>query len=460
MQNKYARSYFEAFILVLVITLLPTKIFAYGATFIALAWFIVRSSSGVVLQRTIIVGMCLVLGIGIYHVIYYYQGLPFLLGNAVVAIFTYGTFFLLIILPNKGISMSNSYFKYAYVLKWVILIEGVVGIFQFLIVSFTDMFHIISGDAVQGTIGIDAFITGNAGFGNQMFVINMVFFVLLFVPYVLQQRKYYYVIVVGLLSIMLAGVLHVFISLLWALFFTILFYRRNIFISDINKIVLIAASVLLMLLPLEIFFPGISRTAGIFFKIYQGQDSPKFEAIDNAIYKLPEQYPMVYLIGLGPGQYSSRAGLISSGNYYSTKIGFLPNTASKPYKEFFEQTWLKYTSNTARYGNSTMHRPFFSMLSIFAEFGLLGIVFFFIFILYFFIRIRKLFLLFKSKNTVNAYLSFCLGVILITLVCISTFENYLETTQAILPGMMLFKVLYSQLLNESKQKKSEELVVA
>ncbi|MDJ1484994.1 hypothetical protein QNI16_31130 [Cytophagaceae bacterium YF14B1] len=459
MNEKYAKPYFESFMVALSLSLLPIKIFSYVVPFVALFWFIVRSSSGRVLQRTLMAITGIVVLLGFYYIIYLYQGTSFLLGNSVVAIFTYSTFFLLLVIPGRGISSSFSYEKYAPVLKWVILIEGIIGILQFVIVTVTGITYIINGDSVQGTIGIDAILNGNAGFGNQIFVISMIFFIFLFIPYVLQQHKYYYVVLVGLLSIMLAGVLHVFVSLVWALLFTILFYRKNLIFSDLSKIIGGVAMALLMLLPLEFFFPGISKTTAVFFQIYQDRDSPKFEAMDNAFDKLPEQYPLVSLIGLGPGQYSSRAGLISSGNYYGSKMNFLPNEVSEPFRKLFQHTWLEYTHGSDRYGNSTMHRPFFSILSLFAEFGFVGLGLFLGCILYFFMKIRLLFVFFKErKNKVNTYLAFAMGVLLIMLVFISTFENYLETVQALLPGMMLFKVLYSQLLTEAKQKPQEELV--
>lgn len=446
----YARPYYESFMVALFITLLPSRMLAYVAPFITLFWFIIRSHSGKTIYRTVFSFIIFCVLVAFYYCMYAWEGVRFLTGNAVVALCTYGTLLLVLILPNEKISDSNfTYNKYAGILKYVILLESLIGIFQFLAVSLGG-FGMLSGDAVQGTIGLLVFMTDNPGFGNQMFAINMAFFLLFFAPHVLSRRKDYYVIALGLFSLMLSGVLHVFVGLLAALVFTILFYRRNILFSDLHKTILFVGLAGVLLVSIELIMPGVSNSAQAFWKVYRDGKSPKTKAINTALYRLPERYPLVYVIGLGPGQYSSRAGLMSSGDYFDQKVSFLPNEVSQPFKEHVSVTWKAYTEDAAGFGNSTMHRPFFSLLSVFAEFGLIGFGLFVGIIGALFFKLRKLFFFYKGLQVTNYYLCFCLGVFLITLFNVSVFENYLETTQAILPGMMLFKLFYSQLLGDKK----------
>jgi hypothetical protein len=453
--QAYARVYYECFIIALLITLGPSKAFANVAPLVILFWFIVRTASGQTLRRLTLLLLSFSLLTAFYFILYRMQGVDFLVGNAVVSFITYSSFALVLCLPGKGIIEPGMYDKYAKVLKYALLIEAIVGIMQFLVVTLTKRFTILPGDAVQGTISLFPFVVKDAGFGNQMFVINMAFLLLFFIPYALVNRKDYWVVLLALVSVMLAGVMHVFISLIWSFLFTIFFFRKNILFGDFFKILFALVLVVSLLIPFEFLFPGIFRSASIFISLYEDKNSPKFEAIEKATEALPEKYPSAYLVGIGPGQYSSRAGLISSGKYFSVKTPLLPNTTSPFFKNYFETTWKKYSTNTNRYGNSTMHRPFFSLLSIFAEFGLVGITLFIGIILYIFFNIRGLFLKFKTnKQNKEIYLSFSLGVLIVNFFFISLFENYLETTQAILTGLLLSKIIYSYLLHQ-KNSNSE-----
>jgi hypothetical protein len=460
MSSQVKKSYFESFVLALVLCLMPLKIFSYLIPCVVLGWFLYRTSSGKLLQRILIALSVFVVMVVFYHFLALWQGETFLIGNALLSFLTYSTFIFLLIVPGRLIDHATTYDNYVPILKWAILIEGTIGILQFVIVTLARLSPIINSDAVQGTIGIEAMFTGSAGFGNQIFVICMAFLLILYFPYVRAHRKDYYVFAIGVLSIMLAAVLHVFISLLWALFVTILFYRKNLLFSDFSKILVGALSIILLLLPLEVFFPGISKTTSVFFKIYQGQDSPKFEAMNNTVDRLPDRYPLVNLVGLGPGQYCSRAGLIASGRYYSTRMSFLPNRTSDIFRKYFQRSWRKYINSPKRYGNSTMHRPFFSLLSIFSEFGLVGLLLFLGGILYFFVKIRSFFLFFKNTHPLYGHVAFSMGILLMLLVFISTFENYLETPQALLPGMMLFKLLYNQLNAELTKQLTVKKAIA
>lgn len=443
MKDDYAKYYYESFLVALLIVLLPSRILAYLVPFIALTWFIVRSGSGLVLRKTFLLIFGYTLLIFGYYAVYYFQDLYFLSGNAVVAFLTYGSFIFILLLPGTITSGTYSYEKYAKLLEWVIAIQGFVGIMQFLLVVVTGKFHILAGDAVQGTIGLFAFVLEQPGFGNQMFAINMVFFLLYFLPYVLVHRRGVVALVLGFVSLLLAGVLHVFISLLAGFLFTVLFYYRGLLIGHLHKIVLAIALVILLILPVQLIMPNIFRTTDMYLSLYGDGKSPKIDAMDQAFNKLPEEYPVVYLIGLGPGQFSSRAGLMSSGEYFGSKIALLPNITSKPFVKYFQKIWHRYAAKDDSYGNSTMHRPYFSLLSVFAEFGAIGSLLFLYLAIHLFLKFRKLFIVSPDEKRMHGYLYFFSGASIIFILFVSFFENYLETTQAIFPGLMLLKVFYN-----------------
>ncbi len=356
----------------------------------------------------------------------------------------------IVLVSGTFITRSYPYEKFAKVLRYAILIQGLVGIFQFFAVKLTGSFDILPGDAVQGTIGLFAFVSGVAGFGNQMFAINMVFFLVLFTPHLLMRRQGVISFIIGLFSLMLAGVLHVFIALIFSILLTLFLYRNNLIFSNLGK--LIAATVLAgcLILPLGAIFPDVFKTANVFFTLYQDLDSPKFNIVDRTVNDMGDEYPYVYLVGLGPGQYISRAGLISSGKYLDSRIPLLSNTMSKPLKKYAYAIWNGYTTNSDRFGASTMHRPYFTMLSLFAEFGLICLLALFVYLMVLVIRMRSTYLFYRRKQQPqSAYLSFAMGLLLVFLFSIMFFDNYLETTQAIFPGLILLSAFYRTLLNNA-----------
>ncbi len=444
----YSKAYYDVFIVGTVLTLLPSKMLAYLAPFVVVFWFIVRTRSGRIFSRVMLAMFFYMLVILAYSALHFSQHSTFLVGNAWVAFLTYGSFICLILLPGNIVSEEYSYPKYARILRKIILLQGGVGIVQYVIVAGTGLFHVLPGDAVQGTIGLFAFILESEGFGNQMFCINMVFFLLFYMPHVLTHREGYWVVAVGFLSIILAGVMHVFVSLMGAFFVTFLIFQGNIFSFKI-----IGSSVLIigLTLSVQLFYPGIFKTTTMYLGLYQDQKSPKFEAINNVVYRLAEENPVVALVGLGPGQYSSRAGLMSSGEYFGSKTALLPNQTSESFERYFRSSWRVYGAKSDSYGNSTMHRPFFSLLSILAEFGRLGMGLYLLGSTYLLFRLRRFYTSPGETGTTGRYLSLAVGVTSLFLVFVSFFENYLETTQALLPGLMIAKFAYRYLMHSGKQ---------
>ncbi len=432
------RHFYLVFILALFTTLFPSRALGYVIPFICLAFFIVKSRSGKTFARAVILVLLYILVVSFYWALYKYEGVDFFVSNAIVSFFTYGSIIYLLVEKDSFVSPNYSYLKYAKILRYVLLIEGIVGTTQFVLVSATGRFDILPGDAVQGTIGLFAFISGNPGFGNQMFAINMVFFLVFFSPYLLIYRKGIVPFLIGLLSLMMAGVLHVFIALLFSLLLTLFFFRSNLLFSNIGKLIGAVFLVGLLILPLQIIFPEFSRTASVFLALYQDLDSPKFRIVERTVGDMPDEYPFVNLVGLGPGQYLSRAGLISSGDYTERPLPFLANTTSEPLRKYGFQTWDSYASNTDRYGGSTMHQPYFSSLSLYAEFGLLFLLLLFVYLIALILKMRRLYLANRRKgDDLSSYISFALGLLLLFLFSISFFDNYLETTQAIFPGLLL-----------------------
>ena len=432
----------------------PIKPLAYVAPFMALGWLLYRTNSGRTFQRLLLVSSALALITVFYYLFHAYLGSIFLLPNALVSLFMYSPFFfLLVALAPANTDETYGYEKYARVLVVVAWVQGVVGSLQYVAAKTTS---IASGDAVQGTVSPFSFLASGAGFGNQIFAISIIFTLLFLLPYVIVHRKGRWGFLVALTALMLALVVHAFIALLISAFVTVFLFREHLLFSQFKVFAIATASVLVLVLSLAVFMGDFVRISLMYMEIYESGDNPRTEAVATARDQLPAAYPMVYFTGLGPGQYSSRAGLISSGYYFSGFEGpeagsFILNSMSEPFRTYVFPSWQAYQTNNDRYGNSTMSRPFFSVLSVYAEFGLIFTLGLGILLGYYVYQLRRIYLqVYRTGLVEQRWLALATGIAFIFLASVSFFENYLETAQAIFPGLLLMRKFYSSLVHPNQ----------
>lgn len=428
----------------------PLKALAYLVPFFALGWLLYRTNSGRTFQRLLLVSSAFALILVFYYLFHAYLGSDFLLPNAFVSLVMYSPFFFLLVAPAPmNVNEEYGYEKYARVLTVVAWIQGVVGSLQYVAAKTSS---IASGDAVQGTVSPLSFLASGAGFGNQIFAISIIFTLLFLLPYVIVHRKGRLAFAVALFSLMLALVVHAFIALLISAFITVFLFREHLLFSQFKVFAIATASVLVLVLILAVFMSSFVRNSLMYARIYESGDNPRSEAVSIAQDQLPAAYPMVYFTGLGPGQYSSRAGLISSGYYFSGFEGpqageFFLSSMSESFREFVFPSWQAYGINDARYGNSTMSRPFFSALSVYAEFGLVFTLGLIALVGYCVYQLRGAYLrAYQRRQALPRWLAMATGIAIVFLAAVSFFENYLETAQAIFPGLLLIRKFYTTLL--------------
>ena len=446
--------FYEVFMLAILIMWSPLKSLAYVASFFALGWLLYRTNSGRTFQRLLLVSSALALITVFYYLFHAYLGSNFLLPNVLVSLFMYSPFFFLLVAPAPAnTDEAYGYEKYARVLVVVAWVQGVVGSLQYVAAKTSS---IASGDAVQGTVSPFSFLASGAGFGNQIFAISIIFTLLFLLPYVIVHRKGRWGFLVALTALMLALVVHAFIALLISAFVTVFLFREHLLFSQFKVFAIATASVLVLVLVLAAFMSSFVRNSLMYVQIYEGGDNPRSEAVAIALDQLPAAYPMVYFTGLGPGQYSSRAGLISSGYYFSGFEGpqageFFLNSMSVPFREFVFPSWQAYGTNDARYGNSTMSRPFFSVLSVYTELGLVFTLGLIAAVGYWVYQLRRIYLrAYREQQSLPRWLAMATGIAIVFLASVSFFENYLETAQAIFPGLLLIRKFYTTLLLSSE----------
>jgi hypothetical protein len=446
--NRYSKPFFEVFVLSLILIWLPNKLLAYLVPFIAIALFAIRANSGKIFLRLVACCSIFIIAVCLYYFFYSAIGEKFILQNSVLFFLTYGSFlFLFVVSPGFNIQELD-YSRYMKVVQVFIVLESVLGIFQ--VIAYTSINGISidfgAGDVVQGTLNPFSFLNAEGSLNNQIYTNNLLLLLLFYTPYAISNKKRLWVCIVGLGAVMMASVLHLFIAFIGAVVVTAILFSRSLF--KITKGRLLISLVLALAIVLSVIIqPHNFDLISFYAKKIVTNDSPKTIVTVNSFNTLPEEYPWVYTIGLGPGQYSSRAGLIGTGKYFGDfnkpkKMPLIQPAIAAPLNKYIYPHWKEYATNP-KYGSSTMSRPFYSILSIIME---LGYVISFILLIVFvrtLVKIRKRYNEFLiQKNTLQMLFAFVCAASLIYLLFISFFENYMEVTQAIFPGLLLFRYFY------------------
>lgn len=448
MEAKYFKGYYEAFLMALILSWLPFKMLGYFSPFLVLVWFIFRSNSGRTALKTILLGGCLLVAIAGYYLVSITLGFTYLIQNSLLAIITYGSFFFFFVSPSLTSFSEDFYIKIIRPVRLVIVFESLIGITQFIIAIVDRGLAGNTGDVVQGTHYLLSFWeTADMGLGNQIFTINMSLLLLIYLPHVLTYRGEYLVMILGIASLLLALVSHIVMPIIISCAIVYIVFRKNI-IGKLKAKQLFFGTVLATVI--SILYTLQVGLVEHYVEKFLSVESPKAIVTINSIKNIPQEYPSALVIGLGPGQFSSRAALIGTGQYIGglttpRALPFMTPAKTPAFEKYIYPQYTEYLTNPT-YGYSTMSRPFHSMLSLFVEFGLIIFSLLLLSILFVLVRLRKFYLLhLKSNNPLEANISFAMAVAILTLVFISFFENYLEVTQAIFPGLIFIKVFYHSL---------------
>lgn len=428
---------YEIFCIALFVCMLPIKIFAYIAPITCLVWLIIRSGSGKSLVRLVFFFICYSIIILFYYCIYKLYDFQFLIPNSFVALITYSSIWFFLIVPPYRYFNPKHLNKYFNLISKVLVFESLVGLFQLIIVRNTD--HI------QGTIGLFSMFSGGPGFGNQIFSINVALMLIFLSSKVGKNKDLILPFLIGGFILLAAGVVHVFISLILSVLISfIYFFWDTIYkkLSQTLSIVIICSS---LLFALNLFFPNIILTGFHYLDLYSASTSPKNQAVESVIYDLPKYFPFLHVTGLGPGQYCSLAGLISTGEYFSIDMPFLANEYTRSFELGFKDILVGYLTNPQGYGNSTMHRPYFSILSLYSELGMVVSAIFLFLLIYSLFKLKKRFnKQQKSNRYYNDIKPICISTGILFIFFISFFENYLESSQSVFPGLLLLNILYNR----------------
>lgn len=160
----------------------------------------------------------------------------------------------------------------------------------------------------------------------------------------------------------------------------------------------------------------------------------KNRAAYSTLFDLHTDARLQPIVGVGPGQYASRAALMATGQYLTRPIPGLPEHVSS-----FTNSYILPHLNVIR---SSLHLPSSSWLAIYGESGLLGLV------VSLFIGIKAI-IFFRSYRSGQFRMLNLMMLILIYYLILMAFQNvYFEYTQALLPAILGVKLCFDFLHKE------------
>jgi len=394
--------------------------------------------------------------LSIIYLLYFfiYEKVGFSSQNYLLSILTLSSFLPLFVIEKKEIANLALLKKMLSFLLYLFFFEGILGIVQGIYGFIQNgFFDVNNGDTVQGTI-FPHLRTDNT-LSNPMFAISMVLiFIGLLVYFLYFKEKGLWKVCVGLVAIIMASVVHAIIFLAIAIFFAFLLTKPNleVFGSKRKKYrFYVGLSVIIVIFTTYYFVGNNFKEIPIIFNQLVNEQVPRAEIILNVLQDIPKEFPVARWIGLGPGQFSSRASLIGSGIYIGgfytpSSIKFLHPDMPLAVREYLYPL-IKGATGITWY--TSTFQPYFSLLAILAETGVIGLGLF----LYFFLKIVTSAVKRASGDPEKKILSFVFLTGAFFIFLLGFQENYYEMPQAIFIGALILNVIYALIVSNDKEPK-------
>lgn len=337
----------------------------------------------------------------------------------------------------------------------VLCFEALYGIAQAVVNGVrSGSFDVSNGDAVRGTI--EPSFNPQAFGGNAMYAILMSSLLLCVFAVAPRRIPLAQLGVYGLVLVawMLASVLHTVLFFIAGTVIAILLVRKPRAGSGgaarrrpagrwaILSFVIISSLLVAVVLPenlrnLPVF---LDRT----LEISPTAESEKARATYHTLFSLPKDAPLQPIVGLGPGNYSSRAAMIRSGLYLSGGSLPLPAYATPESERYILSLWRDFL--LYRIGGGSTYFPFYSWLSLYGETGVIGVSVALALIL------RTVSVAWRLRSDEFPRMNIAILVLTFYLVGLGLQDNYWEFTQAIFPPVLLLTVYVAYLRGQAVRR--------
>lgn len=441
------RAVYAVFLVVLIGCFSPVKPLAYVLPLAATGWLALRAP-GVVSGNRVAILVLVLTSLG---VVYSLLASEFFLANYIVAIITYSAVIPLLVIPSRNLASKALLRQMLQAAAVMVSVQGVIGIMQAIYgVTQTGGLGGDNGDFVEGTI--HPALAAERTFSNPMFATNMVLLLvaLFAIPEMLTGRRRSGAML-GASALVLASVVHVLVFFVVAAFAALVLVPKAMSekrkASPRGKIVgLVAAVCVLAVVALPGNTSNIRRFAEEAIDL-DALEVPRAILLYRVFTELPDDAPLQPYIGLGPGHFSSRASLMTSGFYLggpdaAKGVPLAPMQATRLTVDYCISLFMVFAdadADSKQIGSS--QQPFFSILAIYTEVGGIGLAF----VLG---TIGSLLAFARKRATVSPehYTLALVGVVGVTFISLLGVQQlYWEVPQAVLPGVLILKTIFGLL---------------
>lgn len=447
-------AFYRGFLVVLVAAFTPFKAVGFLLPIIFTAWMLVFARDAVPPRRLVILAFCA----AVMPLFYTVVADEFLLANYGLALLTYSGFFPLVILDSRLLASRRLLERCTAAASVMVLVQGIVGTVQAVYgATQTGTFAGDNGDIVAGTIY--PHLSPERAFGSAIFVVNMTVMIIvgLAIPGTFAGRRRIH-LAVGIVSVVLASVVHALVFLVAAVLVAWILTRpiavKRPMARPGRQLPLTA--LLMAVVSYFAIADNVAHTGGVVEKAVdlEAQDVPRSILLTRVLNELSSEQPLQPFVGLGPGQFSSRASLIATGLYlggpdHPKTLPLLSTQATRVAEEYCVSLLIEFADQKDVIGSS--EQPFFSALSIYTELGAMGLIAVTLVVFEWLRRVRR-----RVRTT--PALRFHAGLLvagLVFMVLLGVQDNYWETPQAMLVGFLLLKLLYVNVLYSGSDLRDE-----
>ncbi|TWU20866.1 hypothetical protein [Bythopirellula polymerisocia] len=339
------------------------------------------------------------------------------------ALLTYLPMFLFLASRHDREIDSSLFTKFIDVTAWFVIVQSLVGVVQFVLSR--------NGDAVTGTFGLLDFHLNTISITQVYFTFTL-FGMILFMMLDARRLLPRVAIVAGLLTCAIAQSGHqtVFFAASLALCCMIQFRRLG---TALGGIAMVGC---LTFIVVQLYPDTLELTQEWYKKVVQDPRSAKRMVLADSAEYLSD--PKNALLGVGLGQYSSRAALISSNTYLNRE---LPGPLSGQ-SDYFVDSMIPAMRRFDEVGEgSAIPKPYFSALSAVMELGL-PLTLICLGVMGVHLRRNLRWMLSSNPKIARVGLVSCTGLLFFLLCCV--IENYIEFPQAIFLPFLLYLVVQAR----------------
>lgn len=318
---------------------------------------------------------------------------------------------------------------------WFVIVQSAIGVLQFVVSH--------NGDAVAGSFGLLDFHFNTISIAQVYFTFTL-FGMILFLMLDFRRVIVQVAIIVGLIVCTLAQSGHqtIFFAVSFGLFSVIQKKRSS---AVLYGVILISLSFFLVN---ELYPSTFAYTGAWFRKVVEEPESPKRALAADGVRIVNDLKNAI--LGTGIGQYSSRAALITSNDYLSRDLPNILVGKSKYFSDSIEPANEIYEDSGQ---GSAIWKPYFSILSVIVEFGIVQSLFIFGVLL---AHVRKNLTYMASPVPQIALTGMVSNVGLLFFILCCAIENYAEFPQAIFLPFLLYVAAQSRAKRLAVEARSEE----